>query len=161
MLETHQLPNPYGRRTLSLVAPAVLVAAWGVAWIAVHASARSGHVHTLFQTAALTESVVALLLRRRKPVGALAGILVAYLLFQLDPLLLPPLLLAVRNVALLKERGTVLLATTAAAAAVAAVPLTGRASVGLAGYLLPRLLAVAAAAALGLWAQTHTPKETQ
>jgi hypothetical protein len=160
MLGTHQLSKRYGGRTVTLVAPAVLVAAWGVAWIASHASARGGgHVHTLFQTAALTESVVALLLRRRKPVGALVGILVAYLLFQLDPLLLPPLLLALLNVALLKERRTVLLATTAAA--VAALPLTGRAPVGLAGYLLPRLLAVAAAAAVGLSARTRTPKETQ
>jgi hypothetical protein len=161
MLEIHQLPKRYGGRTLSLVAPAVLVAAWGVAWIADHASARGGHVHTLFQTAALTESVVALLVRRRKPVGALAGILVTYFLFQLDPLLLPPLLLAVLNVALLRERRTALLATTATVAAVAALLLTGRASVDLAGYLLPRLLAVAAAAALGLWARTRTPKETQ
>jgi hypothetical protein len=157
----HQLPNRYRGRTVTLVAPAVLVAAWGVAWIAAHASGRGGYVHTLLQAAALTESVVALLLRRRKPVGALAGIVVAYLLFQLDPLLLPPLLLALLNVALLKERRTVLLATAATAAAVAALPLTGRASVGLAGYLLPRLLAVAAAAALGLWARTRTQKETQ
>jgi hypothetical protein len=161
MLEIHRLPKRYGGRTVTLVAPAVLVAAWGVAWIASHASARGGHVHTVFQTAALAESVVALLLRRRKPVGALVGILVAYFLFQLDPLLLAPLLLALFNVALLKERRTLLLATAATATAVTALPLTGRASVGLAGYLLPRLLAVAAATALGLWARTRTPKETR
>jgi hypothetical protein len=150
------------RRTLLLVAPAVLVAVWGVAWIASHASTRGGtYVHTLFQTAALTESVVALLLCRRKPVGALAGILVAYLLFQLDPLLLAPLLLALLNVALLRERRTVLIATAATAAAVAALPLTGRTPIGLAGYLPPRLLAVAAAVALGLWARTRIPKETR
>ena len=46
------------------------------------------------------------------------------------------------------------------ATAVVVPPLTGRATVDLAGYLLPRLLAVAAAAAIGLWAQTHTPRET-
>jgi hypothetical protein len=162
MLEIHRLPKRYCGRTVTLVAPVVLVAALGVAWIAAHTSARGGgHVHTLFQTAALTESTVALLLRRRKPVGALVGILVAYLLFQLDPLVLPPLLLALLNVALLKERRTVLLATAATAAAVAALPLTGRATVGLAGYLLPRLLAVAATAALGLWARTRKTKERQ
>ena len=48
----------------------------------------------------------------------------------------------------------------AAATAVAALPLTGRASVDLAGYLLPRLLAVATAAATGLRARTHIARET-
>jgi hypothetical protein len=162
MLEIHQLPKRYRGRTVTLVAPVVLVVVWGVAWIASHASAGGGgHLHTMFQTAALAESVVALLLRRRKPLGALVGILVAYLLFQLDPLLLPPLLLALLNVALQKERRTVLLATAATAAAVVALPLTGRAPVGLAGYLLPRVLPVAAAAALGLWARTRITKERQ
>jgi hypothetical protein len=139
----------------------LLVAAWGGYWIAAHASGRAGSVHTLFQTAGLAESVVALLLRRRKPVGAFVGILVAYFLFQLDAILLPPLLLALLSLALLRERRTVLLATAASIAAVTALPFTGRASVGLAGYLLPRLLAVAAAAALGLLAQTRTAKETR
>ena len=46
------------------------------------------------------------------------------------------------------------------ATAVVVLPLTGRATVDLAGYVLPRLLAVAAAAAIGLWAQTHTAGET-
>jgi hypothetical protein len=70
------------------------------------------------------------------------------------------MLIALFTVATLADRWTVLLATAATAAAVAALPLTGRATVDLAGYLLPRLLAVAAAAAIGLWAQTHTPRET-
>jgi hypothetical protein len=147
-------------RTGVRLAPVLLVAAWGVAWIASHASSQ-GYTHTLFQTLALVESVTALSLRRRKPVGALVGILVAYLAFQLDPLLLPPLLIAVFTVATLAERRTSLLATAATAAAVAALPLTGRGSVDLAGYLLPRMLAVATAAAIGLRAQTHTPKETR
>ena len=46
------------------------------------------------------------------------------------------------------------------ATAVVVLPLTGRATVDLAGYLLPRPLAVAAAAAIGLRAQTHTAGET-
>jgi hypothetical protein len=142
--------KPCASRTDVRLAPAaVLVAAWGIAWIAFHASQHT-YAHTLFQTLALAESVIALLLRRRKPVGALAGILVAYLAFQLDALLLPPLLMALFTVATSTERRTVLLATAAAATAVVALPVTGRASVDLAGYLLPRLLAVAAAAAIGL-----------
>jgi hypothetical protein len=159
MIEISRTPNRSRGRTAIHPAPVLLVAAWGVAWIASHGS-QQAYVHMLFQTLALAESVIALLLRRRKPVGALLGILVAYLAFQLDPLLLPPLLVALFTVAKVGERRTVLLATVATAATVAALPLTGRASIGLAGYLLPRLLAVAAAAATGTWARTHTAPET-
>lgn len=159
MIEAHNLTKPHRAGTAFNVAPVLLVAAWGVGWIAVHASQHFG-VHTLLQTLALAESVIALSLRRRKPAGALAGILVAYLAFELDPLLLPPLLIALFTVATGAERRTVLLATAAAAATVAALPLTGRASVDLSSYLLPRLLAVATTAAIGLWAQTHRAKET-
>jgi hypothetical protein len=147
-------------RTAVKLAPVLLMAAWGVAWIAFHAS-QQAYTHVLFQTLALAESVTALSLRGRKPVGALVGILVAYLAFQLDPLLLPALLIAVFTVAALTERRAALLATAATATAVAALPLTGRGSVDLAGYLLPRMLAVATAAAIGLRAQTHTPKVTR
>ena len=56
---------------------------------------------------------IGLLLRRRTPVGALVGILVAYLAFELDPLLLPALLFALFTVATLREHRTVLLATAA------------------------------------------------
>jgi FtsH-binding integral membrane protein len=159
MIEIIYTPKRYRSRTAVHLAPVLLVAAWGVAWIGFHAS-QHGYVHTLFQTLALAESVIALLLRRRKPVGALVGILVAYLVFEPDPLLLPALLFALFTVATLRERRTVLLATAATATAVVALPLTGRASVDLAG-LLPRLLAVGVAAAIGLWAQTHTTKETR
>jgi hypothetical protein len=136
----------------------LLVAAWGVAWIGLHASEQTG-VHTPFQTLALAESVIALLLRRRKPVGALLGILLAYFAFELDPLLLPPLLIALFTVATLAERRTVLLATAATAATATALPLPGRASVDLAHYLVARLLAVTTAAAIGLSAQTHTTED--
>jgi hypothetical protein len=159
MIELSRTPNRSRGRTAIHLAPVLLVAAWGAAWIASQAS-QQAYVHTLFQTLALAESVVALLLRRRKPVGALLGILIAYLAFQLDPLLLPALSIAVFTVATMTERRTVLLATVATATTVAALPVTGRASVDLAGYLSPRLLAVAAAAALGLRARTHTARET-
>jgi hypothetical protein len=160
MIEAHIPTKRHGSRTVVDLAPVLLVAVWGVAWIGLHASEHTG-VHTLFLTLALAESVIALLLRRRKPVGALLGILVAYFLFELDPLLLPPLLIALFTVATLADRRTVLLTTAATAATVAALPLTGRASVDLAGYLVPRLLAVAAAAAIGLRAQTHRTRETR
>jgi hypothetical protein len=148
VIEISRTSKPYRSRTAVQLAPVLLVAAWGGAWIGFHASPHA-YVHSLFQTLALAESVIALLLRRRKPVGALVGILIAYLALQLDALLLPPLLIALFTVATVRERQTVLFATAAAATTVAALPLTGRASIDLAGYLVPRLLAVAAAATIG------------
>jgi len=159
MIEISRAPKRYANGTACHLGPALLVAAWGVAWIGFQVLQHVG-AHTLFQTLALAESVIALLLRRRKPVGSLLGILIAYFAFQLDPLLLPPLLIALLTMATVTERRTALLATAATAIAVVALPLTGRGPIDLAGSLLPRLLAVAAAAAIGLWAQTHTPRET-
>jgi FtsH-binding integral membrane protein len=156
MIQTSGTRRRYGSRTAP-VAPVALVAAWGIAWIASHTS-PDAYAHVLFQTLALAESVIALLLRRRKPVGALIGILVAYFAFQLDPLLVPALLIALFTVATLTERRTTMLATAATAATVAALPLTGRASIDLAGYLLPRMLAVSTAAAAGRSTQGHTAR---
>jgi FtsH-binding integral membrane protein len=159
MIEAHTASRRHGSRTAFCLGPVLLVAAWGVAWIAVHASQQDS-LHSLFQTLALAESVVALLLRRRKPVDALAGILAAYFVFELDPLLLPPLLIALVDVAALVKRRTALLASAVTAATVVALPLTGRASVDLAA-LVPRLLGVAAATTIGLWAQRHPPPQTR
>ena len=159
MTEISRTAKRYANGTAFHVAPVLLVAAWGVTWISLHASQHTG-VHTLFQTLALAETVIALLLRRRKPVGALVGILIAYFAFQLDPLLLPPLLIALFTVATCGERQTVLFATVATATTMAALPLTGRASIDLAGYLPPRLLAVGAAATIGVWARTNSTTET-
>jgi hypothetical protein len=75
-------------------APVAVTAVYGAWWIAAHAGGGRGSAHTLWQSLALAETLVALLLRHRKPVGALAGILAAYLLVDLDPLLLPGLLFA-------------------------------------------------------------------
>jgi hypothetical protein len=158
MIQTGTTRRRYGSWTAPL-APVLLVAAWGIAWIASHASPHA-YAHTLFQTLALAESMTALLLGRRKPAGALVGILVAYFALQLDPLLLPALLIALFTVAAREARRTVLLAAAATATTVAALPLTGRASSDLAGHLLPRLLAIGTAAATGLWTQTHTANRT-
>ena len=109
MIQTRTTRSRHGSRTAPSVS-VLLVAAWGIGWIASHAS-RDAYAHTLFQTFALA------------------------------------------------ERRAVLLATAATTTAVAALPLTGRASFDLPGYLLPRLLAVATAAAIGLWAQTRARTE--
>jgi ABC-2 type transport system ATP-binding protein len=60
--------------------------------------------HTLWQSLALTETVIALLWRTRKPAAALAGILAGYLAFDLDPLLLPGVLFALLTVAATRGR---------------------------------------------------------
>ncbi len=159
MIEINRRSPRHRSGTVVHLAPVLLVAAWGVAWIGFHAS-QLAYARSLFQMLALAEGVIALLLRRRKPVGALVGILIAYLAFQLDPLLLPALLTALFTVATLPVRRTALLATAATAVTVAALPLTGRASTDLGGYLLPRLLAVTTAAGAGLWAQTHMTMDT-
>ena len=103
--------------------PVIVVVLLGGTWIAVHASAGRGQVHTVFQVLALAESAVALLLRRRKPVGALAGILVVYLLVDLDTILILPLLLALLTVAEMRGARTTAVACLLTAVTVVAMPL--------------------------------------
>src|SRR6516164_4901683 len=98
---------------------------------------------------ALAETVLALLLRRRKPIGALAGVLAAYLLFSLDPLLLPAVLLALFTVATLRDHRTVAIGATGTATVLAATPYIHGDAVSFTGYSLPRLAAAGAAVAAG------------
>ena len=144
--------TPRGRawpRTVLYVAPVAAIALYGALWIALHAGGGRGSAHTVFQSVALAESVVALLLRGRKPVGALAGILAAYLLFQLDPLLLPAVLFALLTVATERDKRTAAVAAAATAVAIAVWPDIGRHAVSFVGYSLPRLAAAGAAVAAG------------
>ena len=157
MTETSRIPGRRASR-IAQVAPVLLVALWDIVWIAFHAS-PDAYAHTLFQTLALAESLVAVVApahaarRARRDPRRLSRV-------QLDPLLLPTMLIALFTLTALAERRTALLATAATATAVAALPLTGRGLTDLAAYLLPRLLAVTTAAAIGLWAQSHTSPET-
>ena len=48
--------------------------------------------------------MIALLLRAREPAGALAGVLSGYLAFDLDPLLLPAVLVALLTIAATRGR---------------------------------------------------------
>jgi hypothetical protein len=148
------------RGNLQYYGPVLALALYGVAWIVAHASEGSS-IHSLLQVLALTEGVSALLLRRRKPAGALAGIIVAYVLFQLDPILLPVLLLALYTVAAQKRRRMLALAVAGSALAVYAVSLIGpRTAVQVDSYVLPRLVAIAVVAALGAFVGARkTPEE--
>jgi hypothetical protein len=78
--------------------------------------------HTLWQSLTLTEITVALLLRGRKPAGALAGILAAYLIFDLPWLTLPPMLFALLTVAAVRDHRMVTVASAAAAAVIRRCP---------------------------------------
>ena len=138
-------------RTVRYAAPVVVIAVCGAVWIALHAAGGRGSTHTLFQSLALAEATLALLLRARKPVIALAGILAVYLLFSLDPLLLPAVLFALLTVAARRDHRTTVIAACTTAAVIAAEPYIHGDTVSLAGYTLPRLAAAGVAAAVGLY----------
>jgi hypothetical protein len=88
-------------------APVAAIALYGAWWITAHAGGGRNSAHTLWQSVALAETLLALLLRERKPVGAFAGVLAAYLAFDLDPLLLPGVLFALLTVAATRHRHVV------------------------------------------------------
>ena len=111
-----------GRDRLLTVVPAVIAAITGVTWILMHASSGRGPTHTLFQLLALAENVAALLLSRRKPAGALASILVVFLLVDLEPVTGLPVLFAVMNLTIVGSRRAVASGAAAAAATVVAMP---------------------------------------
>jgi hypothetical protein len=113
--ESHRCPG-------ADLAPIVVIAACGAWWIAAHAGGGRAATHTLWQSLTLTEITVALLLRGRKPAGALAGILAAYLIFDLPWLTLPPMLFALLTVAAVRDHRMVTVASAAAAAVITAVP---------------------------------------
>jgi hypothetical protein len=141
-------------------APVVVLALYGALWIALHARGGRGSAHTMFQSLALAEATLALLLRRRKPAGALAGILAVYLLFALDPLLLPAVLFALLTVAVERGRRTAVIAAAATAAAAVAWPYVDGRAVSFAGHTLPRLAAFGIAVAAGMYLRQRRNRRT-
>jgi hypothetical protein len=152
------LPPPAGQprepnwpRIILHAAPVVIITIYGALWITLHAGGGRSSAHTLWQSLALTETVIALLLRQRKPAGALAGVLAGYLAFDLDPLLLPAVLVALLTIAATRGRRTAAVAAAATATVIAAMPYLHGDPVSLPGYLVPRLTAAAIAAAAGTY----------
>jgi hypothetical protein len=141
-------------------APVAVTALCGAWWITAHTGGGRDSAHTLWQSLALAETLLALLLRERKPAGALVGILAAYLLFALDPLLLPGVLFALLTIATTRHRQTVVLAATATAAAIAAMPYIHGGPVSFPEYILPRLAAAGAAVAAGLYLRARQDRRT-
>ena len=111
-----------GRERVLHVGPVALVALAGLIWIFLHAESGRGQTHTLFQILALTENVVALLLRRIKPAGTLASILVVYLLVDLEPVTALPVLLALLTLAMVGSRRVVAVGAIATAVIVVSMP---------------------------------------
>jgi len=137
------------------LAPVVVIAAYGAWWIAAHAGGGRAAAHTLWQSLTLTEITVALLLRGHKPAGALAGILAAYLVFDLPWLTLPPLLFALLTVAAVRDRRTVAVAAAAVAAVIVVRPYLQRDPGGVAGYSLLLLAAAGVVIAAGRYARAR------
>jgi membrane-bound metal-dependent hydrolase YbcI (DUF457 family) len=131
-------------------APVVVFAGYGGWWIAAHAGGGRAATHTLWQSLTVTEITVALLLRGRKPAGALAGILAAYLVFDLPWLTLPPMLFALLTVAAVRGHRTVSVTATAAAVITAGPYLHGDKG-SFAGDTLPLLAAAGVAVAVGTY----------
>jgi hypothetical protein len=143
------------RARLQHAAPVVAIAGYGVLWIALSTGGGRSTAHTLWQSLALAETSLALLLRARKPVASLASILAVYLLFGLGPLLLPAVLFALFTVAATRDHRTVAIASGATAAALAAVPYIHGDAVSFTRYSLPRLAAAGAAVAAGTYLQAR------
>jgi hypothetical protein len=124
-------------------------------WIVLHAATGRAGAHTLFQVLALAEYTIALLLRGRKPVGALASIVVVYALSDLDTIMILPVLLAVATVTDRRGRRTAAAATLVSAAVVAVMPFLHGDRVSVLADTLPHLAAVILAAGLGAWVGAH------
>ena len=145
----------FAARWVRAVGPVLPITLFGAAWIVLHAGSGRAGTHTLFQALALAECTIALLLRGRKPLGALASILVMYALTALDTILILPVLLAVATVADRREWRTAAVATLLAASVVAAAPFLQDGKVSILTGTLPHLAAVIVAAGVGAWVRAN------
>jgi hypothetical protein len=152
MIDRHRMFSPRWVRAAGPVLPITL---FGAVWIALHASGGRAGAHTLFQALALAEGTIALLLRGRKPVAALAGILVVYALTDLDTIMILLVLLALATVADRRERRTAAVATLLTASVVVAMPFLRSDQVSILTGGLPHLAAVILAAGLGAWVRAN------
>jgi hypothetical protein len=147
---TSYLPRGLWNRVFYL-APVAFVLLYGAAWIALHAQQARGFVHPLYQSLALVENVIALLLRRREPIGALAGILVVHTLVDLEPITLVPVLLSLFTVTVVSTRWVTVWAIVATTLLVMAKPLIHGDSIDLFVYSCLHLTAIGLVAAAGLY----------
>ncbi len=147
---TFSLPERLWNRVFYF-APVAFVMLYGASWIAIHAHQARGYVHPLYQSFALIENVIALLLRRRKPIGALAGILVVYVLVDLEPTTFLPVLLSLFTVTAVSTRWVAVWAIVATTLLIMATPFIHKDSIDLLGYSFLHLTAIGLVAAAGLY----------
>jgi hypothetical protein len=88
------------------VAPVVAVVVVGGLLIAFDTGAGLRGAHKIWLSIVLAESAVALLFRRRHPVGALAGVLATFVLFDAPAVSMLPLLVALFTVVSSRPRRT-------------------------------------------------------
>jgi len=108
--------------SLRSIAPVALAALVGGVVIAIHAEQAGRSAHIAWLTVALAESTVALLFRDRHPVGALAGVLGGYLIFDFPATAVVPLAIALYTVVKRLDRRWAAIAVIASAAVVLATP---------------------------------------
>src|SRR5215831_8626454 len=114
------------RKRVLDVAPVVAVVVVGALLIAFDSGSATRGAHKIWLSIVLAESAVALLFRRRHPVGALAGVLATFVFFDAPAVSLLPMLVAVFTVVTSRPRGTVFVAAAAGVAAVLVTPLIHR-----------------------------------
>lgn len=153
-------PPRLGRSWVYVVAPVIPIMVLGGVWIVFHASGGRGSAHTFFQVLALCEAGIALLLRYRKPVGALAGILAAYALVDLDMIMILPVLLALLAVADLRGRRQATVAALATGAVVIAMPYMHGDSIRPLSYVALHLTGVALSVAFGRYLRSRRLSKT-
>jgi hypothetical protein len=105
------------------IAPVVAVVVVGALLIAFDTGGGLRSTHQIWLSIVLAESAVALLFRRRRPVGALAGVLTTFVLFDAPAVSLLPLLVALFTVVSSSPRRTGVAAAAVCVVAVAATAL--------------------------------------
>jgi hypothetical protein len=113
----------FTRQKVVDVAPVVAVVVVGALLIAFDSGAGLRGAHKIWLSIVLAESAVALLIRRRHPVGALAGVLATFVLFDAPAVSLLPLLVAFFTVVSSHRRRTGVAAAAVCVAAVVATAL--------------------------------------
>jgi hypothetical protein len=108
----------HARQKVVDIAPVVAVVVVGAILVAFDSGSAPRSTHKLWLTIVLAESAIALLFRRRHPVGALAGVLATFVLFDAPAISLLPLVVALFTVVASRSRQTAVAAATVCVAAV-------------------------------------------
>ena len=138
------------RQKVLHIAPVVAVVVVGALLIAFDTGAGPRSTHKIWLSVVLAESAVALLVRRRHPVGALAGVLTTFVFFDAPAVSLLPLLVAFFTVAAWRPLRTGLAAAAVCVAAVVATALLHDGSFNVGHQGLVPLTTLALAFAIGL-----------